>query len=132
MISLVDLDVTDVAASAAAAIRARTPGLCATIALFPSHGDGKCPQGCQIVLQPACKAPRGELLRIDDHLFHGDTARRAFIDQLDRRLKPLVEGIGYRVVADEASNGVVVFPVEPRDDLGPSHSASSTASSAQT
>ena len=74
MATLTDRDVADIATIAAAAIRVLTPGLCASLVLFPCGENGECAEGCEIVAHPARTAPGGELLRIDDHLFHRDAS----------------------------------------------------------
>src|SRR5258707_594896 len=111
---LTDRDLTDIAAVASALVRADTPGSFATLMLFPSHGNGECPEGCEIVVNPGRAAVRGELLRIDDHLFHNEAQRKHFINALALLLKPLLVGVGHRVISDELAHGVIIFPSEPR------------------
>ena len=136
MHSLSTTDFDDIADLAAGAITAATPGLAATLTLFPGNDEGEGLHGCQIVLHPARTAVRGELLRIDDSRYHGPTSRRAFIDVLIRRLAPLLKGVRYRGVPNEASDGVIVLPPELRDDNLSGHEGSpkpafSTANSAR-
>ena len=115
VISMADIcDVAEVVC-----VNSRVVGLdsCAVLALLPCDTDGEAAEGCEIVLHPACAAPRGELMRIDDSLLDDDAARTQFRDALFGIVKPLIEGAAeLRVIRDESFDGLVIFPVEPRDN----------------
>jgi hypothetical protein len=128
-------DLIDVVNSAAVLIEGKRTGLCATLGLFPSFGDDEGPKGCSIVILSAGAAPRGELLRVDDHFHDGIASRLKFRDVLIRRVLPFVEGVGKLNVGDEGAHCFVILASEKADipsrhGPSPNHAPKSASPSA--
>ena len=117
-----DRDMLEICKIAGALIRGRSSGLCATLAVLPVNDDSEGAEGFDIVIDPARKAVRGELLWIDDRLSDGDADRLKFRDLFARCLVPFAESFGQlRFVWDEATNSIVVLPAEPNANSHLSH-----------
>jgi hypothetical protein len=112
-----DQIVEEVAETARALCAAPGARYCSTI-FFVVESNSEAAERSVIGFDPARFAPRGELLRIDDHLIDGDAARLQFRYLLRRQLEPFIIGVGQiRVVWGEGFEGVVILPFDPNGDF---------------
>ncbi len=116
VMTLTDVDLADLARTAAALIDARSPSLCAALMLFPSGEDGERSQGCSVVVNPARSAIGNVLLRIDDHLHNSVAARLHFRNALVSRLNQIVEGFGKFSARDEPPHSFVILAAKSKQD----------------
>ena len=115
-------EMREVCETAAALIRGRSKGLCATLAVLPVNGDGKGTQGFDIVIDPAREAPSDEFLRVDNRLSDTDADRLKFRDLFSRGLVPFVKGFGeFRLIWDEVTECLVILSSGPDANSRLSH-----------
>lgn len=117
---------SDLVATALVLVRGRDEGLCSTLALLPVSDGRKGGQACDVVIDPARVAMRGEVLRVYDGCSNSVSERLHFRDLLSRDLLPSIVGWGKcRVVWEEFTECRVILPGNPDNNSNCGHGASS-------